>query len=53
MATDGTGPKRGQRDGAVGEQFWNRSKDSSPPETTGWSGPMGQSGLLQTHRVPF
>lgn len=45
MATDGIGLKRGQ--------FWNRSRDSSPSETTGWSGPVGLAGLLQAHIGTF
>lgn len=52
VATDRTGPRRGQRDGAVGGQF-SKSRGSSASETTGWSGPLGQSGSLQAHMVSF
>lgn len=30
-----------------------RSRDSSPSETTVWSGQLGQAGSLQVHMVPF
>lgn len=49
MATDGTGPRRGR--GTVGGS--QRSRDSSPSETTLWSGQLGQAGSLQGHMVPF
>lgn len=39
MVTDGIGPRRGQRASAVGEQSSDRSRDSSPSETTR-SGPV-------------
>lgn len=52
MVTDGIGPRRGQRASAVGEQSSDRSRDSSPSETTR-SGPVWHTGSLQAHMVPF